>query len=245
MATATPATIPSHFLLNNELNIVKADGTVDFDKDRQAMEAYLQEEVGPNLIRFNNLFDQLNYMVEEGYYEEDFLYNHEDQTIQDVFDLVYGKNFQFRSFMGAFKFYNQYALKTFTGDYWLEAYEDRVAINALYLSNGDRANALAMAEELIEQRYQPATPTFMNVGKAKRGEMTSCFLIEVSDNMNSIGRSINSALQLSKLGGGVSFNLSNIRAHNDPIKETSGLASGVMPIMKLYENSFSYADQLG
>lgn len=242
---SSPATIPSHFLLNNELNIVKPDGTVDFDKDRQAMEAYLQNEVQPNLIRFDTLFEQLDYMVNEGYYERAFLEQYDEDTVQDVFEHVYAKQFTFRSFMGAFKFYNQYALKTFNGKKWLECYEDRVAVNALYLANGNRTTALDLAEELIEQRYQPATPTFMNVGKAKRGEMTSCFLIEVSDNMNSIGRSINSALELSKLGGGVSFNLSNIRAHGDPIKETSDLASGVVPVMKLYEGSFSYADQLG
>lgn len=63
--------------------------------------------------------------------------------------------------------------------------------------------------------------------------------------MNSIGRSINSSLQLSKRGGGVSILLSNIRAKGDPIKGIEGAAAGVVPIMKLYEDSFSYADQLG
>lgn len=56
---------------------------------------------------------------------------------------------------------------------------------------------------MIHQRYQPATPSFLNAGRSRRGELVSCFLIQVTDDMNSIGRSINSALQLSRIGGGL------------------------------------------
>ncbi len=63
--------------------------------------------------------------------------------------------------------------------------------------------------------------------------------------MNSIGRTINSALQLSRIGGGVGINLSNLRGAGDPIKHIDGAASGVVPVMKLLEDSFSYSNQLG
>ena len=63
--------------------------------------------------------------------------------------------------------------------------------------------------------------------------------------MNSIGRGINSALQLSRIGGGVGISLSNLRAAGDPIKGYEGAASGVVPVMKLLEDSFSYSNQLG
>lgn len=98
---------------------------------------------------------------------------------------------------------------------------------------------------MINQRYQPATPSFLNAGRARRGEFISCFLLDVTDDMNSIGRSINSALQLSKIGGGVGINLSNIREAGASIKGYEGAASGVVPIMKMLEDSFSYANQLG
>ncbi len=71
------------------------------------------------------------------------------------------------------------------------------------------------------------------------------FLIQVTDDMNSIGRSINSALQLSRIGGGVGINLSNLREAGSPIKGYDGAASGVVPVMKLFEDSFSYSNQLG
>ena len=104
--------------------------------------------------------------------------------------------------MAAYKFYNQYALKTNDGEYYLESMEDRVFFNALYFADGDEAVAIDIANEIIHQRYQPATPSFFE-RRSLVGELVSCFLIQVTDDMNSIGRSINSALQLSRIGGGV------------------------------------------
>ena len=129
--------------------------------------------------------------------------------------------------------------------YYLESMEDRVFFNALYFADGDEAIAIDIANEIIHQRYQPATPSFLNAGRARRGELVSCFLIQVTDDMNAIGRSINSALQLSRIGGGVGISLSNLREAGAPIKGYEGAASGVVPVMKLFEDSFSYSNQLG
>ncbi|MFR8938169.1 MAG: ribonucleotide-diphosphate reductase subunit alpha, partial [Streptococcus sp.] len=123
--------------------------------------------------------------------------------------------------------------------------EDRVLFNALYFADGDENLASDLANEMIHQRYQPATPSFLNAGRSRRGELVSCFLIQVTDDMNSIGRSINSALQLSRIGGGVGISLSNLREAGAPIKGYAGAASGVVPVMKLFEDSFSYSNQLG
>ncbi|SIL85490.1 ribonucleotide-diphosphate reductase subunit alpha [Mycobacteroides abscessus subsp. abscessus] len=116
---------------------------------------------------------------------------------------------------------------------------------ALTLAAGDLQLAEKLVDEIIDGRFQPATPTFLNSGKKQRGEPVSCFLLRIEDNMESIGRSINSALQLSKRGGGVALLLTNIREHGAPIKNIENQSSGVIPIMKLLEDSFSYANQLG
>lgn len=100
-------------------------------------------------------------------------------------------------------------------------------------------------EAIIKQRYQPATPTFLNAGKSRRGEMVSCFLLEVGDNLNSINFNIGTSMQLSKIGGGVALNLSKLRGRGESIKGVEGAAKGVLPVMKLLEDSFSYADQMG
>jgi ribonucleoside-diphosphate reductase alpha chain len=118
-------------------------------------------------------------------------------------------------------------------------------MNALVLAQGDRKQVLSLIDEIITGRFQPATPTFLNAGKKQRGEFVSCFLLRIEDNMESISRGINSALQLSKRGGGVALNLSNLREHGAPIKKIENQSSGVIPVMKLLEDAFSYANQLG
>ncbi|MGZ7222941.1 ribonucleotide reductase N-terminal alpha domain-containing protein, partial [Streptococcus pyogenes] len=81
------------------------------------------------------------------------------------------QNFKFKSFMAAYKFYNQYALKTNDGNFYLESMEDRVFFNALYFAEGNEELALDLANEMIHLRYQPATPSFLNAGRARRGEL--------------------------------------------------------------------------
>ena len=136
-------------------------------------------------------------------------------------------------------------MKTNDNTTYLENFEDRVLLNALYFADGDTSLAKNIADEMIHLRYQPATPSFLNAGRSRRGELVSCFLIQPTDDMNAIGRSVNSALQLSRIGGGVGINLSNLREAGSPIKGIQNAASGVVPVMKLYEDSFSYSNQLG
>jgi len=85
----------------------------------------------------------------------------------------------------------------------------------------------------------------MNAGRARRGELISCFLLEDGDSLNSINYNEMVARQLSKNGGGVSINLSKIRARGESIKDIKGVAKGVIPVAKSLEGSFAYADQLG
>ncbi|PLT33122.1 class 1b ribonucleoside-diphosphate reductase subunit alpha [Bacillus sp. V5-8f] len=234
----------TYFKLNNLLNIPKGN-KIQLDKDKEAAKAYFLEYVNPNTVFFHTLDEKLDYLIENNFIKEDFLNLYSRKFVKELFKKIYKHKFRFRSFMGAYKFYQQYALKTDDKQRFLERFEDRLAFNALALANGNEQLALDLADELINQRYQPATPTFLNIGKKRAGEMVSCFLLTVSDDMNSIGRSINSALQLSKLGGGVGISLTNIRANNDPIKGIYGLADGVVPVMKMFEDAFSYANQGG
>lgn len=234
----------TYFTLNNLLNIPK-DGMIQLDKDKEAVKAYFLEYVNPNTVFFHTLDEKLDYLIKNNFIKEDFLNLYSRKFVKEVFRRIYNHKFRFRSFMGAYKFYQQYALKTDDKQRFLERYEDRLAFNALALANGNEQLVLDLTDELINQRYQPATPTFLNIGKKRAGGMVSCFILTVSDDMNSIGRSVNSALQLSKIGGGVGINLTNLRANNDPIKGVSGLAGGVVPVMKMFEDAFSYANQGG
>ncbi|WP_074423410.1 class 1b ribonucleoside-diphosphate reductase subunit alpha [Serratia sp. 14-2641] len=240
----TSATLDYHSL-NAMLNLYDAEGRIQFDKDRLAARQYFLQHVNQNTVFFHNLAEKLRYLVDEGYYEAAVLEQYEFAFIKQLFQQAYARKFRFETFLGAFKYYTSYTLKTFDGQRYLERYEDRVCMVALRLAAGDTALAQDLVEEIISGRFQPATPTFLNCGKQQRGELVSCFLLRIEDNMESIGRAVNSALQLSKRGGGVAFLLSNIREVGAPIKRIENQSSGVIPIMKMLEDAFSYANQLG
>lgn len=234
----------TYYELNNKINI-PVNGQIPLQKDQEALEAFLEQNVQPNMVTFKSLQDRLDYMVAENYYEADFLKAYSIDFMERLNQYLIDQDFHFKSFMAAYKFYAQYALKTNDNGFYLEDFKDRVFTNALYFADGDEALAMSVADEMIHQRYQPATPTFLNAGRSRRGELVSCFLLQTTDDMNSIGRTINSALQLSRIGGGVGISLSNLRGAGDPIKGIDGAASGVLPVMKLLEDSFSYSNQLG
>ncbi|MCD2263228.1 class 1b ribonucleoside-diphosphate reductase subunit alpha [Dietzia aurantiaca] len=231
--------------LNAMLNLYDADGNIQFEKDHQAAREYFLQHVNQNTVFFHNLDEKLDYLVEKDYYEREVLDQYTRNFVRELFDYAYAKKFRFQTFLGAFKYYTSYTLKTFDGKRYLERYEDRVCMVALTLAAGDEVLARQLVDEVIDGRFQPATPTFLNSGKKQRGEPVSCFLLRIEDNMESIGRGINSALQLSKRGGGVALLLSNLREHGAPIKHIENQSSGVIPVMKLLEDSFSYANQLG
>lgn len=234
----------SYFKLNNEINR-PVDGQIPLHKDKEALKAFFEENVEPNTMTFPSVEEKINYLIAQDYLEEAFIQKYSMAFISSLFDYLKAQKFTFKSFMAAYKFYSQYALKNNEGTLYLESFEDRVAFNALYFADGDEKLAMKLADEMIHQRYQPATPSFLNAGRKRRGELVSCFLLQVTDDMNSIGRSINSALQLSRIGGGVGISLSNLREAGAPIKGYEGAASGVVPVMKLFEDSFSYSNQLG
>jgi ribonucleoside-diphosphate reductase alpha chain len=235
----------SYHELNAMLNLYDADNKIQFEKDKEAAKAYFLDHVNLNTVFFHSIEEKLHYLVSNEYYDEAVLKQYSDEFVKELFKQTYSYRFRFPTFVGAYKFYTSYALKTFDGERYLERFEDRVVMNALMLARGDEQIAKDTVEEIISGRFQPATPTFLNAGKKQRGEFVSCFLLRVEDNMESIARAVTSSLQLSKRGGGVGLNLTNVREHGAPIKKIENQSSGVIPVMKMLEDAFSYANQLG
>ncbi|MEQ0828840.1 class 1b ribonucleoside-diphosphate reductase subunit alpha [Enterobacter dykesii] len=249
MATTTAERViqatPDYHALNAMLNLYDREGRIQFEKDREAVDAFFAAHVRPNSVTFASQNERLDYLVNEGYYDARTLTRYDRAFVVKLFERAHASGFRFQTFLGAWKYYTSYTLKTFDGKRYLESFEDRVAMVALTLAQGDEALAERLADEILSGRFQPATPTFLNCGKAQRGELVSCFLLRIEDNMESIGRAVNSALQLSKRGGGVAFLLSNLREAGAPIKRIENQSSGVIPVMKMLEDAFSYANQLG
>lgn len=228
--------------LNNEI-MKKEDGFFCLGKDIDAVHIF-EKEIDKNMMKFPCNIERMSWLIENDYYIDFFkMYGKED--IKALTELIYSYNFRFKSFMAISKFYKTYALKTNDKSKYLETYEDRIIAVALFLGQGNVKKAKEFAISMIEQRYQPATPTFLNAGRKRCGELISCFLLEMDDTLNSINYILNTCGQLSKIGGGVAINVSKLRALGESIKGVEGASSGVIPVLKLLEDTFSYVNQLG
>ena len=237
--------------LNAQLNM-PVDGAINIRADKDAARAYHLEVINPHTRFFHTLEEKVRYMLDNELWNKATVEMYDFEKFKALFKRAYAHKFRFKTLLGALKFYEGYALRESTQDEegrytttYLERFEDRVVMTAIHLSQGDYQQAQDLVDIIIDGRFQPATPTFLNAGRAKGGEMVSCFLLRVEDNMESIGRAVNSSLQLSKRGGGVGLLLTNLREQGAPIKNIPNTSSGVVPVMKMLEDAFSYANQLG
>ncbi|EQK41755.1 MULTISPECIES: class 1b ribonucleoside-diphosphate reductase subunit alpha [Paraclostridium] len=231
--------------LNNEVIIKDKNGKYQLEKDIEALNSYLDEHIYPRMKKFNTFEERLTFLLENSYYSKDIIDKYSIKFIKETYKAIENENFSFKSYMSANKFYQNYALKSNDGKEILENYNDKVLIVALALGDGNEDLALNLAIKLIRQEFQPATPTFLNAGRQRAGEMVSCFLISVEDSTEGISYAVSSSNHLSKIGGGVALNLSRLRASKEPIKDIDGAAGGVVGVAKMLEQSFTYFNQMG
>lgn len=213
--------------------------------DQQAADSYIKHHIEPRYRKFNSVRERITWLIENDYYDEKVINEYTFEELEKLTQEAYKYKHHFPSFMGALKFYSSYALKSNDSQKYLEHFQERALLNALFLAKGNSERASSILRQIMLGRFQPATPTFLNAGKKNRGEYVSCYLIRIEDNMESISRAVTTSLQLSKRGGGVSILLSNLREMGAPIKKIENQATGVIPVMKILEDSFSYANQLG
>ncbi|WP_297851422.1 ribonucleotide reductase N-terminal alpha domain-containing protein, partial [uncultured Corynebacterium sp.] len=154
--------------LNALLNLYDESGQIQFDKDREAANQYFLQHVNQNTVYFHDLEEKMNYLVENKYYEPETIEKYDWDFVKSTFKRAYSYKFRFQSFLGAYKYYTSYTLKTFDGRRYLERFEDRVSMTALFLADGNEELASSLVDEIMTGRFQPATPTFLNAGKAQR-----------------------------------------------------------------------------
>ena len=231
--------------LNNQVKILK-NNFYQLDKDLEARDLFLSN-FKKSYKKFNSFYDRVKFLVNNKYYSPKLLKYFSKNKINNLRKQADLFRFEFKSYMAIKKFLNEYALSVKDKDgniVYYENYEDRVVVLGMYLSQGNYKFAEEIIREIMSGRYQPATPTMQDAGRINSGEMISCFLLEMDDNLNSINYNLGVAMHLSKLGGGVAVNLSNIRPRGSKLKNVKSITSGIMPILKLLEDSFSFANKL-
>ena len=235
--------VQKYIELNNK--VLTPEGELHIENDKLAVKNYFIENINMNMVWFHDLKEKINYLLENYYYNRELFNKYHFSDIKKVYKKAYSYKFRFPSFMSAQKFYDTYALKTRDGEHYLERYEDRMSVLSLFFGDGDVKEALRFVDLLMTQQYVPATPTILNAGLYKAGEMVSCFLLETGDSLNDINMMNSTARQLSKLGGGISINLTKTRAKNESLMGNENKTMGVVPIMKNLDQSFRHINQGG
>ena len=158
----------TYFRLNNEINR-PVNGQIMLHKDKEALDAFFKENVVPNTMVLIQSRIKSTTSLNTTTSKQPLSRNTVQSFWKNCLNLSRTKTSNSSLSWLPINFTNQYALKTNDGEYYLESMEDRVFFNALYFADGDEAIAIDIANEIIHQRYQPATPSFLNAGRARRG----------------------------------------------------------------------------
>lgn len=231
--------------LNSLLNLYDDEGNIQFEADRMAAKRYMIDEVNAKYRFFHDLREKVDYLLENNYWDENIVLAYGFDGLKALMKHAYAKKFRFTTYVGAVKFFSSYGLKSNDGQNYLERYEDRVVLTAILLSSGDINLAYGLIDDMMSGAFQPATPTFLNAGKKQRGEYSSCYILSAEDNTESIMRVMTDAAQLSRRGGGIGIIATNLRGAGAAIKGIEGASSGLIPFMKLAEQTVRYFNQLG
>lgn len=97
---------------------------------------------------------------------------------------------------------------------------------------------------MSNKQYTHATPTLFNAG-THRQSLSSCFLLSVDDSLVDIYKTLTDTAMISKWSGGVGIHVSQVRAHKSLIRSTNGESEGLVPMLKMYNDSAVYVSQGG
>ena len=99
-------------------------------------------------------------------------------------------------------------------------------------------------EKLSNNEYIHATPTLFNAG-THRQSLSSCFLLNVDDDLEGIYKTLSDTAKISKWSGGIGIHVSQVRAKDSIIHSTNGKSEGIVPMLKVYNDSALYVSQGG
>jgi len=123
----------------------------------------------------------------------------------------------------------------------------RVAIGIHgYKENSNALNLVKETYDLMSQKYfTHATPTLFNAG-TPRQQLSSCYLIAMeNDSLHGIYNTLHDCAMISKYAGGIGLHIHNIRAKGTHIQGTNGVSNGLVPMLRVFNNTARYVDQGG
>jgi ribonucleoside-diphosphate reductase alpha subunit len=148
--------------------------------------------------------------------------------------------------------YNYFGFKTLERSYLLKI-GGRVAERPQHMLmrvavgiHGEDIDAAIETYNLMSERYfTHASPTLFNAG-TPRPQLSSCFILSMSDDsIEGIYDTLKQCAMISKTAGGIGLNVHNIRAAGSYIAGTNGYSNGLVPLLRVYNNTARYVDQGG
>lgn len=113
------------------------------------------------------------------------------------------------------------------------------------IHKNDIDEAIATYELMSKKYFTHATPTLFNAGTPKP-QMSSCFLLQMQDDsIEGIYDTLKQTAQISQSAGGIGLSLHNVRATGSYIRGTNGTSNGIVPMLKVFNDTARYVDQGG
>lgn len=115
---------------------------------------------------------------------------------------------------------------------------------AVALHGEDMESVLESYKHLSLKYLTHASPTLFNAGTLRQ-QLSSCYLLNSEDSVTGIYKTITDCAQISKYAGGIGVSVSNIRAKGSHIKGTNGKSDGIVPMLKVYNETARFINQAG
>ena len=114
---------------------------------------------------------------------------------------------------------------------------------ALGIHEFDIKEAIETYDLMSKKYFTHATPTLFNAG-TNRPQLSSCFLLSMKDDsIDGIFSTLKDCAKISKWAGGIGLHIHNVRAKNSKIRGTNGISNGLVPMLRVFNNTARYVDQ--
>lgn len=156
--------------------------------------------------------------------------------------IIYDRDYQFDFF--GFKTLNRSYLLKMNGEV-IERPQQMLMRVAVGIHGEDIESAIETYNLMSQKWFIHATPTLFNAGTPKP-QLSSCFLLSMTDDsITGIFETLSRCARISQSAGGIGLSIHNIRAKGSYIKGTGGTSNGIVPMLRVYNDTARYVDQGG